>query len=140
MDKPCHNSRDQFFFKISLILTNSNFLFFSRGWWSANKTYIFVNKGYGCDTNLQKWNHSVIPCWTRPKPCFKLCPPTHNPHVFNLMQKLTALRGTQPLMLKAALCPRGEEVGHGCYSSKIETIYMIDKYQRYEDIFDKVKT
>jgi len=35
MDKPCHNSRDWFFFKI---------FYFLGGWWLANKTYVFVIK------------------------------------------------------------------------------------------------
>lgn len=41
------------------------------------------------------------------------------------MQKVTALRGTQPVLM-AALCHRGEEVGHGCLSGKIAN-YLHDQ-------------
>lgn len=53
----------------------------------------FCDKRCGYDTNLQKWNCSVIPREIWPKHCFKLCPSTYDWLFFNLMQKLIALRG-----------------------------------------------
>lgn len=59
MDEPCHNSRYQFFFwmSLSLFLPTAKFFFLLGRWWLVNKTNIFVVKAV---TTTQTYKSGIV--------------------------------------------------------------------------------